>query len=113
MKLPGLDRAVVSPSKVHGYLLSDAHPVGRFKAAFFRALGYSSSDWELLSEALRRHAAENPASALRASPHGQKYEVRGTLLTPRGKVASIVVVWIVLHGEDAPRFVTAFPGAKP
>ena len=31
---------------------------------------------------------------------------------PSGRIAQIVVVWIILSGEDFPRFVTAYPGAK-
>ena len=42
MKLPFAERAIVEPEKVREYLLSPTHPVGRFKAAFFHALGYSS-----------------------------------------------------------------------
>ena len=44
------------------------------------------------------------------SAFGDKYEVRGTLVGPAGRAATIVTVWIVLAGETAPRFVTAFPG---
>jgi len=36
MRLPGV--AVVDEAKVRDYLLSDSHPIGRFKAAFFLAL---------------------------------------------------------------------------
>jgi hypothetical protein len=42
MKLPGADRAIVDAAKVRDYLLSPEHPVGRFKAVFFGALGYTS-----------------------------------------------------------------------
>jgi Domain of unknown function (DUF6883) len=41
MRLPGIDDAVVDDGKNRDYLLSESHPVGRFKAAFFSALGYS------------------------------------------------------------------------
>ena len=36
VKLPGGDRAVVAPEKVHDYLLSSANPRARGKPAFFR-----------------------------------------------------------------------------
>lgn len=112
MRLPGLDRAVVSGSKIRDYLLSDSHPVGRFKAAFFAALGYSAGRWEDLAADLQRHALDNQASATEANQYGQKYEVRGTITGPTGRGAILVVVWIVLRGEDFPRFVTAFPGPR-
>lgn len=113
MKLPGVDQAVVSADKICEYLLSDAHPVGRFKAVFFAGLGYSAAEWEVLAADLRVHAVENPALASETNEYGQKYEIRGTMAGPAGKVAVVVAVWIVLHGEDYPRFVTAFPGARP
>jgi hypothetical protein len=112
MKLPGVDRAVIAPSKVREYLLSRAHPVGRFKAAFFEALGYSAADWRTLAAALRQHASEHEASSLATNEHGQKYEIRGNMVGPAGKTAVVVAVWIVLGSEDFPRFVTAFPGTR-
>jgi hypothetical protein len=42
--LPNADRAIVPEAKVRDYLLSNAHPVGRFKAVFFIALGYSAEN---------------------------------------------------------------------
>ena len=41
MTLPNSDRAVIEGAKLFDYLLSRAHPVGRFKARFFESLGYS------------------------------------------------------------------------
>ena len=112
MKLPGAERAVINTSKIRDYLLSDSHPVGRFKAAFFTAQGYSAAGWEALVADLRRHAVENEAFATEANDYGQKYEVRGMLTGPAGKTAVVVSVWIVLLGQDYPQFVTAFPGAR-
>lgn len=113
MKLPGADRAVVDEPKVRDYLISESHPVGRFKATFFRALGYSTTGWERLAMDLRIHAIANEATPTEVNEYGQKYEIRGTLAGPTGRTAALVAVWIVLRGEDVPRFVTAFPGAKP
>ena len=39
------------------YLLSREHPVGRFKAAFFEALGYVAGEWQQLDSDLRGLAA--------------------------------------------------------
>ncbi len=43
---PNADRAVSDADKLRGYVLSSAHPIGRFKAAFFRKPGYSGENWE-------------------------------------------------------------------
>lgn len=112
MRLPAPDLAIVSASKIRDYLLSDSHPVGRFKCAFFVALGYSAARWEELASDLQRHALDNEATATEFTPYGQKYEVRGTVTGPTSRSAIVVVVWIVHHGEDFPRFVTAFPGPR-
>jgi hypothetical protein len=44
--LPNADQAVIDSQKLHGYLLSTSHPVGRFKARFFTALGYVGERWQ-------------------------------------------------------------------
>jgi len=112
VKLPGLDRAVVDAAEISDYLLSGSHPVGRFKEAFFAALGYLAADWERLSTDLCSHGMDNEAVATEANEYGQTYEVRASIEGPAGRAAAVVAVWIVLRGEDFPRFVTAFPGAR-
>lgn len=52
MKLPNHDSALIDPAKVRDYLLSPEHPVGRFKATFFAAIGYKRGDWQKLSSDL-------------------------------------------------------------
>jgi hypothetical protein len=113
MKLPAADRALIDAAKVRDYLLSPSHPVGRFKAAFFAAVGFRQGDWQVLLAALARLAVEGDAVQTEATPFGQKYEVRGTLTGPSGRTATIVSVWIVLTGEASARFVTAFPTNRP
>jgi len=113
MKLPGADRSVVDSQKIREYLLSDTHPVGRFKAFFFKSLGYSAQNWQTLDQDLRRHAREHEATLGDVNPFGQKYEILGKLTGPAGNSAEVTAVWIILRGENFPRLVTAFPGNKP
>jgi hypothetical protein len=110
MKVPNAKLAVVDPAKVRDYLLSTEHAVGRFKASFFGSLGYARNDWQILVTNLLKIVASEDAESGAQSGFGDKYEVRGTLVGPGGRAAKIVTVWIVLAGETAPRFVTAFPG---
>ena len=107
--LPGAEQAVIDPKKIHGYLLSPEHPVGRYKARFFRSLGYSAENWQRLEADLRKLAATQDATAGQASTYGQKYEVRG-ILAGTDKTAAVTTVWIVRSGERTPRFITAYPG---
>jgi len=109
MKVPNFDRAVIPEQKISGYLLSDGHPVGRLKAAFFRALGYSSEAPHVLADALRAQL-ENDVTARTETEFGVKYEVRCELAGPGGATRMVVTVWIVLTDEDYPRLIMAYPG---
>jgi hypothetical protein len=111
MTLPRAEQAITDAAKVRDYLLSPEHPVGRFKAVFFGALGYTRDQWQQLQQDLLELSRSGTAVVGQPSPFGQKYEVRGTLEGPSGRLAKVVTVWIVLLGEDFPRFVTAYPGA--
>jgi hypothetical protein len=108
LRIPNAERAVIEPAKLHAYLLSRDHPIGRFKAAFFLALGYSAENWrqleaDLRSQHLSRDAAEEQ------TPYGHKYAIRATLVGPSGGSAEVVSVWVVRTTEEFPRFVTAYP----
>lgn len=111
MKLPSAEHALIDSSKLQDYLLSDSHPVGRFKAAFLRSLGYTHERPEELEWALRHLALTAEAELDEATVYGQKYRVSGPVSGPQGD-ATVTTFWIVLAGEQGPRFVTAFPGER-
>jgi hypothetical protein len=96
---------------VRDYLLSPEHRLGSAKARFFAQLGFERRNWTVLQDELYRFAAKE-AQLGGATRFGQKYVVPGTIQGPTRRVGRLVVVWIVLNGEDFPRFVTAYPGAK-
>ena len=108
--LPAAERAHIDPAKVRDYLLSTVHPVGRFKAVVFQALGYTAEAWEKLRDDLLALARMSDAVPGQASSFGQKYEVSGTLRGPNGREAQFTCVWLVPTDDQAPRFITAFPG---
>ena len=109
MQIPNVNRAVIDPTKLHGYLLSRSHQVGRFKAAFFLALGYSPEDWRRLEADLRSQHLPKAATLEERTSYGQKYTIRATLVGPSGSPADVVSVWFVRRGEEFPGFVTAYP----
>ena len=113
MKLPNASRAIIDVAKLRDYLLSPAHPVGRFKAPFFVALGYSQHQWPELEADLRAQHLSQEAQPATTSSYGQKYEIRAILTGPAGRSAEVVSVWIILAREDVPRLVTAYPGGTP
>lgn len=104
--------AVIDAAKVRDYLLSEAHPVGRFKAEFFKALGFRQDRWQELERALRVHAEQHEAGAVGRSEYGTKYEEVGPLVGPEGRTAEVLVAWIVRTGENVPRLITAQPARK-
>lgn len=109
MSLPNSDDAVIDEAKIRDYLLSPEHPVGRFKAIFFNALGYSRDDWEVLRAHLLELARAGTGIPQPPGAYGQKFEVSGTITGPVGRTATITTVWIIRTTEDFPRFITAFP----
>jgi len=110
MKVPNQQSPRIDPAKVRDYLLSPSHPIGRFKSAFFIALGYSQDAWNRLDADLRAHLQAHEVARTQRNAFGLKYIVSGNLFGPSGAVANLISVWIVLDGESVPRFVTAYPG---
>ncbi len=111
MRIPGANHAVIDEAKIRDYLLSPEHTVGSAKAKFFARLGFEQQDWPVLRTELARFVHEDAMLGDRTT-FGQKYVVAGTIHGPAGRDAQVVVVWIVLDGEQFPRFVTAYPGAR-
>jgi len=108
VKLPNSDHAEVAPAKIRDYLLSSQHPVGRFKAQFFRRLGYDHENWTRLTEQLLTIAQEGDAQEI-ASPFGRKFSIVATLVGPNDRSASIISIWVLDRDDANPRFVTAYP----
>lgn len=108
MRLQNIHAAKIPAGKVRGYLLSPSHPIGRYKASFFRSLGYEQAQWKVLAADLQAFLT-NSAERMETTEFGTKYEIRGRITGPNGRSARIVSAWIILDDEDAPRFVTAYP----
>lgn len=109
MKLPEYKSAIVPDRKITAYLLSLTHRDGRNKAAFFMRYGFTADDWQTLSAALKRHAADHEVVATETTVFGTNYVVEGPLLTPDGRSPRVRVVWFIATGERIPTLVTAYP----
>lgn len=108
MPLPNADRAVVDLRKLADYCLSPAHPVGRHKAAVFRAaLGLTADDADALRNLLLAGAQAADAVPGRADEYGQRYETDIPVVTPVGS-ATVRAAWMVRVGEDFPRLTTCY-----
>ena len=108
MRLPNAAAAIIPADKLHDYLLSPEHPIGRYKATFFRSLGYGPEGWETLQTDIRALLGGD-AEELESTDYGKKYGITGSLTGPNGRSAPVVSIWIILVGENVPRFVTAYP----
>jgi hypothetical protein len=102
-------RAFVLWEKLRDYLLSATHPVGRNKARFFEAMGFSTANMDVLEAALLAHFRSYPASAQRTA-FGKRLLIHGRMETPKGRQPFVTRVWMEIEdGANAYRFITAFP----
>jgi Domain of unknown function (DUF6883) len=108
MKLPNHEHASVPERKITAYLLSLTHRDGRSKAAFFLRFGFSVDNWEVLADALRRHAAEHKVVEIESTSFGTSYVAEGEIIAPDGRSPQVRVVWFIETGESLPRLVTAY-----
>lgn len=95
--------------KIRHYLLAEDHPLGRYKAAYFRRFGFRREDEGGLRQALLEHARTATHTATVATEFGTKYILTGGLAAPDGRSPRVTTVWFVAAGEAEARFVTAYP----
>lgn len=65
--------------------------------------------WRRLASALRQHASLHDVVSAENTEYGVKYRIVGALPTPDERNPTVRTLWIVLHGDDVPRFITAVP----
>lgn len=88
--------------------MSTTHPRGRHKAyVFAHALGLTASDAPALRRRLLAAALDDDARIERADEFGQRYSV-DFQMEYMGKIAVVRSAWIVLAGENFPRFTTCY-----
>lgn len=109
MKLPNAQSAIIPKEKIVNYLLDPAHPDGGSKAAFFQQAGFDHEAWGTLAEALHQHAIENEMASEAETQFGRKFIIEAELRSPGAGRPLVRSVWVILHGEKVPRFVTAYP----
>jgi len=109
MQLANADAAIVSRSKIGNYLLDLAHPIGGGKARFFLSFGFRREEWNLLADAFRKHAQENPVANSISDADGVTYLIEGPLETPSGRKGRACEQSGFETGQVAPRFITSYP----
>lgn len=91
------------------YLLSKTHSVGKWKAGFFRSLGFDETNADALERHLIEIAHTEDIKTIVPLTHSTKYVIDGAFQAPSGKFVQIRTVWIIDAGQESPRFVTAYP----
>jgi hypothetical protein len=109
IRLPKAVHAVVGERKMTHYLLSEVHPRGREKAAFFLRRGFRATEWRVLASALVSHARIADIAAREVTAYGIKYIIEGPLRAPDGSQPTIRTIWSIAQEGDPPQFVTAYP----
>lgn len=109
MHLPNAANAYIPPAKILDYLLSMESRRGRSKARFFIQFGFRREEWRRMADALLRHGSSYEVVNIAETQYGPTYAVDGIILTPDGSNPRVRTVWMIRYGEDAPRFVTAYP----
>lgn len=107
--LPHADHALVDEAKICDYLLSDTHPVGRFKARVFRSLGYTAESWTRLRDDLLHHGQTGSVQRIERSAYGIKVVISATLKSPDGSAKPFRTVWFIPEHSSQAKLVTAFP----
>ena len=108
MSIPNIERAEVPPEKITDYLLRPDHPEGAAKARFFLARGFSTNEGEVFTRAIVDQARGKIAIEIKGD-FGTKYVIEGPISCPDGSRPRIRTVWMVAHGTENPRLVTAHP----
>jgi len=108
-RMPNYEKAIIDPVKLKDYVLSDTHPIGRFKAVLFRQMGHRQRNWGQFVEDIRMQHLSLDAELGEKTKYGQKYIITGDIKGPSGKVMKLKSIWIILTGEELPRFITIYP----
>ena len=84
MVLPHRESAHIPQTKLTGYLLSETHPVGRFKDRLLLAVGCDTANAQILEQGLIDIAREEEVTETISTSYGTMYVIDGTFQTPGG-----------------------------
>lgn len=107
MKLPNSKNIIISEKKLADYILSETHPIGKFKARVFRDAGFN--EIHALMDELARIANSQEIKSKVSSSYGTKYIIDGQIQSQKGETIKIRTIWIIEIGQTRPRFITAYP----
>lgn len=101
--------AVIDPKKLASYALNPDHPVGGNKARVFEsALGYNSTNVDVLASRVQEGILTNPAKMLDINNFGQLMAVDMPILGVNGEIVLIRTGWMYETDAVVPRMTTLF-----
>jgi len=105
MKLP--PDTVIATTKLDEYLLR--HRDEDDKSGFLALAGYTLENVDRLLNDLRTQLLPLDAEFFDQTEYGAKYQIRGTLTGPNGRVLPVVSIWMKEDATGKAKFVTLFP----
>ena len=105
MKLP--PDTIIATTKLDEYLLR--HRDEDDKSGFLALAGYTLENVDRLLNDLRTQLLPLDAEFFDQTEYGAKYQIRGTLTGPNGRVLPVVSIWMKEDATGKAKFVTLFP----
>ena len=105
MKLPA--DTIIAGRKLDEYLLR--HRNEDDKSGFLALAGYTLENADRLLHDLRTQLLPLDAEFFDQTEYGAKYQIRGALTGPNGRVLRVVSIWIKEDATGETKFVTLFP----
>ena len=105
MRLP--PDTLIARSKISDYLLV-CRPEDD-KSVFMARAGYVAETADRLLADLRTQLLPLEARLVERGEYGTKYEIRGKLTGPNGRILRVVSIWMIEHTGGKAKFVTLYP----
>lgn len=109
MKLVDQFEIEIADEKLLSYLLSPTHRIGNHKAEVFEKVGLNQNNWKELKKILLQIATDGEANFQKENRFGKVYRVEEKTTTPSGEIIILRTAWLVEHGSNTARFITAYP----
>ena len=105
-RMPRFQHAVIPRAKIRDYLVSPKNTDG--KAAFFKAIGYTTRNAGRFVNDIRKGIAGNTAVVTRKNGYG-RVSIQVIMELGITRRAKVITGWCIEPGEKNPKLVTAYP----
>ena len=100
---------VIDSRKFTDYALNPDHRRGRHKALLFeQQLGFTRDNYQSLLQQIESLVLDAEAELGYTDRHGQRYRVYLEITGTEGQRVVVQTAWLVTHGSDEARLLTAY-----